>query len=578
MRRRMIVVTLIVWLGVIISLNSTLFAAVIGIDTRSHLNHPDNLWTGAALDTFRSRISGLGHTLVSITSFRNAQLEGLDALILLNPYRTTERWSNAELADIRNAVVHRMNLVIIGEVASNVGVGGDQTESDQVLQRLNALAGTYGVQYARFIDNGRLVNGFARHVLTDFLSIGGNPGITVYRYRKMIQIHSPALNLTTGSGEADNVLAVVDATPCGGSVVFLSDLSTWWDSDYLLNVGLGEQNNSKLLDNVINFIAQPVASFEDCNGNDLPDHCDLTAGRSPDCNGNSLPDECDIAMETSDDFNNNDIPDECDPDCQPNGFPDFLDIALGQSEDCNQNEIPDECEPGDFDLDGVIDICDDDIDDDGIPNKDDECKFTYLGTAVDLHGRSYGDLDLNCTTDLHDWRLLIQGLTGPLPDVNEVRSYAVTSIDTLEFTNSNILISGILDCNDNGVPDDEDILNGTSNDFNGNDIPDECEPDCQPNGIPDFIEISVGNSEDCNDDEIPDECQPDDFDADGVIDLCDADADADGIADEADECLFTPIGTAVDTQGRPQGDINMNCSTDLKDYSLFQIGFSGTPQ
>ncbi|UCE59813.1 MAG: agmatine deiminase family protein, partial [Phycisphaerales bacterium] len=35
----------------------------------------------------------------------------------------------------------------------------------------------------------------------------------------------------------------------------------------------------------------------------------------------------------------------------------------------------------------------------------------------------------------------------------------------------------ILDCNENGIPDEEDILTGTSSDANGNGIPDECEVD-----------------------------------------------------------------------------------------------------
>ena len=44
---------------------------------------------------------------------------------------------------------------------------------------------------------------------------------------------------------------------------------------------------------------------------------------------------------------------------------------------------------------------------------------------------------------------------------------------------------GIPDCNDNGIDDADDIANMTSNDCNGNSIPDECEFDCNDNGIPD---------------------------------------------------------------------------------------------
>jgi hypothetical protein len=555
-----------------LAFGSASYAAVIGIDARSRGGNADNLWTGEALDTFRSRISALGHTTVQVTSFRSAQLDGLDALILVNPFRASERWSNAEIADIRSAVVHRMNLVIIGEIASNVGVGGDRTESDVVLDQLNALAGTYGVQYARFTDNGRMVGGFIQHALTSGLNACCNPGITVHNYRKLIQMQPPSLNLTTGSEESDNVLAVVNTTPCGGGVAFLADLSTWWDADYLLNVGLGEQNNSRLLDNVINFAAQLPATFDDCNENDLPDHCDIAAGRSLDCNSTSIPDECDLLEGTSDDFNQNGVPDECDPDCQPNGFPDFLDIALGQSDDCNLNSVPDDCEPGDFDLDDVLDICDEDIDDDGVPNPDDQCDFSSLGSAVDASGRTYGDVDQSCSTDLLDWGVLVQGMGGPSMDRSVTWVSYQTGMQVVATAR------GFPDCNENGVPDIDDIREGASNDFNDNGVPDECDPDCQGNGIPDFIEISVGASEDCNDDEVPDECQADDFDNDGTIDVCDEDSDDDGVDDTVDLCRFTPLQSPVDADGRPLGDINDDCDVDLRDCLLFQRGFSGETQ
>jgi len=63
-----------------------------------------------------------------------------------------------------------------------------------------------------------------------------------------------------------------------------------------------------------------------------------------------------------------------------------------------------------------------------------------------------------------------------------------------------------IDCNGNGVPDDQDIAEGTSEDCQPNGIPDECETDCQPNGVPDDCDIRDGTSEDCNDNAVPDEC------------------------------------------------------------------------
>ncbi len=63
------------------------------------------------------------------------------------------------------------------------------------------------------------------------------------------------------------------------------------------------------------------------------------------------------------------------------------------------------------------------------------------------------------------------------------------------------------DCNDNGVPDECDILGGTSIDCDYNDIPDECETDCNDNGILDECDLADGSSTDDNGNGIPDECE-----------------------------------------------------------------------
>ena len=39
----------------------------------------------------------------------------------------------------------------------------------------------------------------------------------------------------------------------------------------------------------------PPIGTNDCNGNGIPDECDIASGISQDCNSNGIPDECDIA-------------------------------------------------------------------------------------------------------------------------------------------------------------------------------------------------------------------------------------------------------------------------------------------
>ena len=57
--------------------------------------------------------------------------------------------------------------------------------------------------------------------------------------------------------------------------------------------------------------------------------------------------------------------------------------------------------------------------------------------------------------------------------------------------------------------------------------------------------------------------------------LAGGDVDHDGVLDGVDTCNNTPSGTAVDTQGRPLGDLDSDCDTDMIDYALFQQGLTG---
>ncbi len=53
------------------------------------------------------------------------------------------------------------------------------------------------------------------------------------------------------------------------------------------------------------------------------------------------------------------------------------------------------------------------------------------------------------------------------------------------------------------------------------------------------------------------------------------DVDGDGVDDFYDVCDNTPAGTLVDAEGRPLGDIDQDCDTDLDDFALFQQGMTG---
>ena len=70
----------------------------------------------------------------------------------------------------------------------------------------------------------------------------------------------------------------------------------------------------------------------------------------PDCDGNGIPDECDVVSGAAADLNSNGVPDPCEMpaplprDCNGNGVDDAEDLSTGAEQDCNSNGVPDSCE------------------------------------------------------------------------------------------------------------------------------------------------------------------------------------------------------------------------------------------
>ena len=157
-----------------------------------------------------------------------------------------------------------------------------------------------------------------------------------------------------------------------------------------------------------------------------------------------------------------------------------------------------------------------------------------------------------------DGDLILDCNNNGVPDADEIASGAVP------------------DCNNNGFPDSCDIEygfdspNGQSNiflstDLDLNGVPDECDPDCNNNGIPDGADIASGTSLDCDGNLIPDECQPD-CDGDGIPDVCElppfgtsADCDGDGIPDECQpDCNNNGVNDACDITSGTSLDVDDN--------------------
>ncbi len=120
------------------------------------------------------------------------------------------------------------------------------------------------------------------------------------------------------------------------------------------------------------------------------------------------------------------------------------------------------------------------------------------------------------------------------------------------------IYEGGIDCNGNGVPDPEDIANGTSQDCTGNGMPDECEPDCNTNGSADSCDIADGTDTDCDGSGVPDECElvGNDCNSNNVHDTCELfgnDCNNSGIPDECElvgnDCNFNGVPDECELMG-----------------------------
>ncbi len=75
--------------------------------------------------------------------------------------------------------------------------------------------------------------------------------------------------------------------------------------------------------------------------------------------------------------------------------------------------------------------------------------------------------------------------------------------------------------------------------------------------------------------ESDDKCGGDDFDGDGIPDECDPDIDGDGVPNDDDACNFTPIGAPIQPNGTLRADADGDCDVDLTDVAIMQQEFTG---
>jgi hypothetical protein len=224
------------------------------------------------------------------------------------------------------------------------------------------------------------------------------------------------------------------------------------------------------------------ACERDCNDNDTPDDCDTTAGTSVDCNTNAVPDECEITggggLLVSADFEHGlpagwtttgvfQITDQCGdshPQCGGNGW-----AYAGH---------PDTCAYGDFESGDLI------APPATLGYGPSELRFCSLLQSEE--NCDYATISVNDTLvwygsgDAFPWEeqvVELDAFAGQTVTISFQFSTDLGGSGMRGWLVDNIrLVSRNLDCNLNDVPDECDIAGGTSQDLDGDGIPDECAP------------------------------------------------------------------------------------------------------
>ncbi|XP_019632605.1 PREDICTED: cartilage oligomeric matrix protein-like [Branchiostoma belcheri] len=238
----------------------------------------------------------------------------------------------------------------------------------------------------------------------------------------------------------------------------------------------------------------------------------------------------------------------CGVDGDQDGYPD-LQLPCNDTR-CNKDNCPGVPNSGQDDRDGdeMGDVCDNDMDNDGLLNIEDNCPLLLTMDHTDSDGDGVGDVCDNCPTDINTDQRDTDG-----DGVGDVCDSDADSDGLLDHEDNCPFVANVQqeDSDGDGIGDVCDncptVANVNQFDLDENAVGDACtdNADSDADGIPNSFD-------NCPD--IPNSQQLD-TDKDGAGDLCDDDDDDDTILDDVDNCRLVPSLDNRDFDGDGVGDV-----------------------